>query len=68
MEEKKREKERKKHKRKEEKRRKMRKKEKEERERKECCAVSRPIKQRIWNCATGGKFPPTMVILCLGIM
>ena len=54
-------------KRKEEKRRrKGRKRGKRKRKRKECCAVSRPGRQRIRNCATRGRFPPTLVILRLG--
>ena len=54
-------------KRKEEKRRrKGRKRGKRKRKRKECCAVSRPGRQRTRNCATRGRFPPTLVILCLG--
>ena len=51
-------------------RRKEKKKWEEERkkkeERRECCAVSRPGRQRTRNCATRGRFPPTLVILCLG--
>ena len=42
--------------------------EKERGKRKECCAVSRPGRQRTRNCATRGRFPPTLVILCLGAM
>ena len=42
--------------------------EKEREKRKECCAVSRPRRQRTRNCATRGRFPPTLVILCLGAM
>ena len=54
-------------KRKEEKRRrKGRKRGKRKRKRKECCAVRRPGRQRTRNCATRGRFPPTMVILHLG--
>ena len=41
-------------------------KKKKKRKRKECCAVSRPGRQRTWNCATRGRFPPTLVILRLG--
>ena len=53
--------------RKEEKRReKGRKRGKRKRKRKECCAVSRPGRQRTRNCVTGGRFPPTLVILRLG--
>ena len=54
--------------RKEEKRRgKGRKREKKrKRKRKECCAVSKPGRERTRNCATRGRFPPTLVILCLG--
>ena len=52
---------------KEEKRRgKGRKRGKRKRKRKECCAVSRPGRQRTRNCATRGRFPPTLVILRLG--
>ena len=47
-------------------RRKDKKKGEEERKRKECCAVSRPGWQRTRNCATRGRFPPTLVILRLG--
>ena len=54
-------------KRKEEKRRrKGRKRGKRKRKRKECCIVSRPGRQRTRNCATRGRFPPTLVILRLG--
>ena len=54
-------------KRKEEKRRrKGRKRGKTKRKRKECCTVSRPGRQRTWNCATRGRFPPTLVNLRLG--
>ena len=54
-------------KRKEEKRRrKGRKRGKIKRKRKECCAVSRPERQRTQNCTTRGRFPPTLVILRLG--
>ena len=53
--------------RKEEKRRgKGRKRGKRKRKRKECCAVSRPGRQSTRNCATRGRFPPTLVILRLG--
>ena len=55
--------------RKEEKRRgKGRKRGKRNRKRKECCAVSRPGRQRTRNYATRGRFPPTLVILRLGAM
>ena len=56
------EKERKKEKKKGEEERKK----KRKRERKECCAVSRPGRQRTRNCATRGRFPSTLVILRLG--
>ena len=46
--------------------RKEEKKNEEERKRKECHAVSRPRRQRTRNCATRGRFPHTLVILCLG--
>ena len=39
---------------------------KRKRKRKECCAVSRPGRQRTRNCATRGRFPLTLVILRLG--
>ena len=53
-------------KRKEEKRRrKRRKRGKRKRKGKECRTVSRPRRQRTRNCATRGRFPPTLVILCL---
>ena len=39
---------------------------KRKRKRKECCAVSSPGRQRTRNCATRGRFPPTLVILRLG--
>ena len=56
-------------KRKEEKRRrKGRKRGKRKRKRKECCAVSRPRRKKTWNCATRGRFPPTLVILRLGVV
>ena len=56
-------------KRKEEKRRrKRRKKGKRKRKRKECRTVSRPRRQRTRNCATRGRFPPTLVILRLGVV
>ena len=42
--------------------------EKERGKRKECCAVNRPRRQRTRNCATRGRFPPTLVILRLGAM
>ena len=48
------------------KRRKMRKRGKRKRKRKECGAVSRPRRQITLNCATRGRFPHTLVILCLG--
>ena len=52
---------------KEEKRRiKGRKRGKRKRKRKECCTMSRPGRQRTQNCATKGRFPPTLVILHLG--
>ena len=41
---------------------------KKKRKRKECCAVSRPEHQRTQKCATRGRFPPTLVILCLGVV
>ena len=41
-------------------------KKKRKRKRKECCAVSRPGRQRTRNYATRGRFPPTLVILRLG--
>ena len=54
-------------KRKEEKRRrKGRKRGKRKRKMKEYCAVNRPRRQRTRNCATRGRFPPTLVILRLG--
>ena len=54
-------------KRKEEKRgKKKRKRGKGKRKRKECHAVSKPGQQRTRNCATRGRFPPTLVILRLG--
>ena len=46
--------------------RKGRKRGKRKRKRKECCAVSRPRRKRTQNCAIGGRFPPTLVILHLG--
>ena len=49
-------------------RRKGRKRGKRKRKRKECCAVSRPGRQRTRNCATRGRFPPTLVILLLGVV
>ena len=52
--------------RKEKERRKGRKRGKKKRKRKECCAVSRPGRQRTRNCATSGRFPHTLVILRLG--
>ena len=56
-------------KRKEEKRRrKRRKRGKRKKKMKECCAVSRPERQRTRNWATRGRFPPTLVILRLGAM
>ena len=54
-------------KRKEEKRgKKKRKRGKGKRKRRECRAVSRPGLRRARNCATRGRFPPTLVILRLG--
>ena len=50
----------------EKRRRKRRKRGKRKRKRKECRAVSRPRQQRTRNCATRGRFPPTLVILRLG--
>ena len=53
-------------------RRKEKKKGEEERKKKEeeegvlLCAVSRPERKKTWNCATRGRFPPTLVNLCLG--
>ena len=52
----------------EKRRRKGRKRGKRKRKRKECCAVSRSGRQRIRNCATRGRFPPTLVILRLGVV
>ena len=49
----------------EKRRRKGRKRGKRKRKREECCAVSRPGRQRTRNCAIRGRFPPTLVILCL---
>ena len=46
--------------------RKGRKRGKRKRNRKDCCAVSRLGRQRTRNCATRGRFPPTLVILRLG--
>ena len=55
--------------RKEEKRRgKGRKRGKRKRKRKECCAVSKPGRQRTRNCATRGRFPPALVILRLRVV
>ena len=52
---------------KEEKRRKKgRKRGKRKRKRKECWVVSRPGRQRTQSYATRGRFPLTLVILCLG--
>ena len=66
-EERRREMEERKGERKEEKRRrKGRKRGKTKRERKECYAVSRFGRQRTRNCATRGRFPPTLVNLSLG--
>ena len=45
---------------------KEKKRKKENRKRKECRAVSRPGRRRTQNCATKGRFPPTLVILRLG--
>ena len=42
--------------------------EKERGKMKECCAASRPGRQRTRNEATRGRFPPTLVILHLGAM
>ena len=54
-------------KRKEEKRRrKRRNRGKRKRKMKECRVVRRPRLQRTRNCATRGRFSPTLVILCLG--
>ena len=50
------------------KRRKRMKKEKEERKRKECHAMRRIRRKRTRNCATRGRFPPTLVNLRLGAM
>ena len=50
----------------EKKRRKGRKRGKRKRKRKECCAMSSPGRKRTRNCATRGRFPPTLVILRLG--
>ena len=50
----------------EKRRRKGRKRGKRKRKRKECCAVSRPERQRTRNCTTRDRFPPTLVILRLG--
>ena len=47
-------------------RRGKKKREKKKRKRKECRAVSRPKRQRTWNCTTRGRFPPTLIILRLG--
>ena len=56
-------------KRKEEKRiRKGRKRGKRKRKMKECCIVRRFGWKRTRNCATRGRFPPTLVILSLGAM
>ena len=41
-------------------------KERRKERRKECCAVSRPGRQRTRNCAIRSRFPPTLVILSLG--
>ena len=49
----------------EKRRRKGRKRGKRKRKRKECCAVSRPGRQRTRNCATRRRFPHTLVILLL---
>ena len=52
----------------EKRRRKGRKRGKRKRKRKECCAVRRPGRQRTLNCATRGRFPPTLVIfMCNGL-
>ena len=50
----------------EKRRRKGMKRGKRKRKRKECCAMRRPGRQRTQNCATRGRFPPTLVILRLG--
>ena len=52
----------------EKRRRKGRKRGKRKRKRKECCAVSKPGRQRSRNCATRGRFPHTLVILRLGVV
>ena len=51
---------------KERRRRKGRKRGKRKRKKKECYAVSRPGRKRTQNCATRGRFPPTLIILRLG--
>ena len=51
---------------KEKRRRKGKEREKRKRKRKECCAMSRPGRQRTRNCTTRGRFPLTHVILRLG--
>ena len=50
----------------EKRRRKGRKRGKRKRKRKEHYVISRPGRQRTRNCATRGRFPPTLVILRLG--
>ena len=51
-----------------ERRRKGRKKGKRKRKRKECCAMRRLGWKRTWNCVARGRFPPTLVILRLGVV
>ena len=63
-----RKKEREEKKRKEKRRRKMRKRGKRKRKMRECRAVSKPKRQRTRNCATRSRFPPTLVILRLGVV
>ena len=50
----------------EKRRRKGRKRGKRKRKMKECCTVRRPKRQITRNCATRGRFSPTLVILRLG--
>ena len=50
----------------EKRRRKRRKRGKRKRKMKECHAVRRPRRQRTRNCATRGRFPPTLVMFRLG--
>ena len=59
-------KERRKERRKEKRKGEEKRKKKRKRKRKECCAMSRPGRQRTRNYATRGRFPPTLVILRLG--